>query len=165
MRVKETAVPVGLLPATIHDLPEIVTIERQAFGDPWSADAFVDLLASPHVWFVVAREGARADGAVLGYVVAWFVAGEGEVANLAVAPTYQGRGIGAALLDGVIEESSTRVTTELFLEVRMSNAAARGLYASRGFVEVGRRARYYRAPVEDALVLRRGASASCHSGQ
>jgi len=43
----------------------------------------------------------------------------------------------------------------IFLEVRASNAAARRLYASRGFHEVGVRPNYYKRPVEDALVLRR----------
>jgi [ribosomal protein S18]-alanine N-acetyltransferase len=42
----------------------------------------------------------------------------------------------------------------MYLEVRESNTRARALYASRGFEEVGRRRRYYRAPVEDALILR-----------
>jgi ribosomal-protein-alanine N-acetyltransferase len=42
----------------------------------------------------------------------------------------------------------------LYLEVRDSNMAARALYASRGFVEIGRRRDYYRRPREDALVLR-----------
>ena len=47
----------------------------------------------------------------------------------------------------------------MFLEVRESNVAARALYASRGFSAVGRRRGYYRHPVEDALVLRRDATA------
>jgi len=42
----------------------------------------------------------------------------------------------------------------LYLEVRDSNVAARALYASRGFAEIGRRRDYYRRPREDALVLR-----------
>jgi ribosomal-protein-alanine N-acetyltransferase len=49
---------------------------------------------------------------------------------------------------------------EIFLEVRESNAAARALYAGFGFREVGRRARYYSRPVEDAIVLRAANSAA-----
>ena len=37
----------------------------------------------------------------------------------------------------------------------MSNAAARALYDSAGFVAAGLRRGYYRHPEEDALVLRR----------
>ena len=42
----------------------------------------------------------------------------------------------------------------MYLEVRESNQAARAVYAARGFEQVGRRKRYYRDPIEDALVLR-----------
>ena len=87
-------------------------------------------------------------------MVAWFAADEGEVANLAVTPRLRQRGFGLALLDSVLAEAAERGTTSLFLEVRESNAAARKLYASRNFEEVGRRKRYYRSPEEDALILR-----------
>jgi ribosomal-protein-alanine N-acetyltransferase len=42
----------------------------------------------------------------------------------------------------------------MYLEVRESNTAARRLYASRGFEEMGRRRGYYKRPAEDAIVLR-----------
>jgi ribosomal-protein-alanine N-acetyltransferase len=38
--------------------------------------------------------------------------------------------------------------------VRPSNSVARKLYERLGFRPVGRRRRYYQAPVEDAIVLR-----------
>jgi ribosomal-protein-alanine N-acetyltransferase len=79
---------------------------------------------------------------------------EGEIANLAVAPDWRGRGIGALLLVTAITAARSRDATALYLEVRDSNDAARALYAAHGFLEVGRRRRYYRKPVEDALVLR-----------
>ena len=43
----------------------------------------------------------------------------------------------------------------LYLEVRESNSAARALYESLGFEQVGRRRGYYQYPSEDALLLRR----------
>lgn len=42
----------------------------------------------------------------------------------------------------------------LFLEVRPSNHAARQLYESYGFIEIGIRQNYYADPVEDAIVLK-----------
>jgi ribosomal-protein-alanine N-acetyltransferase len=134
-----------------EDLEAIVAIERASFADPWSPRAFAGLLGEPHVHF---RAACDADGAVVGYVAAWFVAGEGEVANIAVAPSARGRGIGAALLDAVIAAGRDAGAESLYLDVRESNAAARSLYASRGFAVVGRRRGYYRLPEEDALVLR-----------
>jgi ribosomal-protein-alanine N-acetyltransferase len=109
-------------------------------------------LEHPAVYFGCARSDA---GEVLGYVVAWFVADEGEIANLAVAPAGWGSGIGRALLDAALAQAKQRGIESVYLEVRDSNVRARRLYKSRGFEEVGRRTKYYRRPVEDAIVLRR----------
>ena len=138
--------------ATVHDLASVATIERTAFSDPWSLRSFREALDSASVYFACARSDA---GGVLGYVVAWFVADQGEVANIAVAPDQRGHGVGRALLDAALGEAAARGITAVYLEVRDSNQRARELYASRGFEEVGRRRRYYRRPVEDAIVLRR----------
>jgi ribosomal-protein-alanine N-acetyltransferase len=92
---------------------------------------------------------------VLGYVVAWFVLDEGEIANIAVDPNERGKGFGSALLDAALAVAGHRAVRTVYLEVRASNHQARALYDSRGFTEVGRRKAYYRRPVEDAVVLRR----------
>jgi ribosomal-protein-alanine N-acetyltransferase len=143
---------VVLEPASDRDLAAVVALERQCYSDPWSASAFAALPGNPAVHFVVAREGEGAS--VSGYAVAWFVADEGELANLAVAPSARRRGVGAALLGSVLAEATARGAATLYLEVRESNQAARKLYAARGFEEVGRRREYYRSPQEDALILR-----------
>jgi len=88
--------------------------------------------------------------------VAWFVVDEAEIANLAVSDEARRAGIGARLLDFAVAAADHRQCRVVFLEVRESNVAARALYASRGFQVAGRRSKYYRKPVEDALVLRRG---------
>lgn len=147
-----TALGVTIDPATRDDVPEIVEIERAAFSDPWSARSFREALDHAAVFFWCARR----DGlGVVGYVVAWFVADEGEIANIAVAPSASGIGVGRALLDAALREAALRDCSAVYLEVRDSNERARRLYESRGFEEVGRRRGYYRRPVEDAIVLRR----------
>jgi ribosomal-protein-alanine N-acetyltransferase len=47
-----------------------------------------------------------------------------------------------------------QIRGNVFLEVRESNAAARKLYESEGFMEIGRRGQYYTDPSEDAIVLK-----------
>jgi len=59
------------------------------------------------------------------------------------------------LLEAALDLLVRRGGREVFLEVRVSNLAARRLYEAAGFRVVGVRPRYYRRPVEDALVLRR----------
>lgn len=139
--------------ATAADLEEIVALERECYGDPWPASAFAPLPDNPRVFFALVRDDVR--GRVSGYVVAWYVLDEAELANLAVAPWARRRGVGRILLDAMLRDAEVRGVARVFLEVRESNRAARELYGARGFGEVGRRRGYYRTPVEDALILRR----------
>jgi ribosomal-protein-alanine N-acetyltransferase len=149
--------PLRLRQAERRDVDAVAAIEAISFSDPWSRASFASLLGNPQVLFAVADAAPRpADPrAVVGYVVAWFAADEAEIANIAVAPSVRGRGVGAALLDAALAEVTQRGAATVYLEVRESNAAARALYASRDFAVVGRRRNYYRKPPEDALVLRR----------
>jgi len=129
-------------------------MERSCYGDPWPASAFASLPNNAQVFCAVARDETRARELV-GYVIGWYILDEGELANLAVAPDARRRGIGRSLLDAMLDDAGSRAVSRIFLEVRESNAAARQLYAQRDFEYVGRRKRYYRSPVEDALILRR----------
>jgi len=102
--------------------------------------------------FLVAEE--KGPDTIAGYVVAVYGADEGEILNLAVAPSGRRHGLGRALVQHVLEALGARGVEQVYLEVRESNAPARALYAAQGFKEVGRRKQYYRRPVEDAIVLR-----------
>lgn len=137
------------------DVRSIAAIEQAAFSDPWSARSFLAALRRPEVHMTVAEaRSASGESAVAGYLVAWFVAGEGEIANIAVHADWRRQGVGAALLDDVLAAGRAADVGAMYLEVRDSNVAAQALYTSRGFQPVGRRRRYYVEPVEDALVLR-----------
>jgi ribosomal-protein-alanine N-acetyltransferase len=135
------------------DLPAVAAIEQNSFADPWSERSFEELLRSPAAIFLVAT---HADSeTVSGYVIAIAVTDQAEILNLAVVVSARRHGLGGALLDAAIEAVSERGAREIFLDVRESNKPALALYRSRGFAALGRRGKYYRNPVEDALVLRR----------
>ena len=133
------------------DLAAVEVIERASFTDPWSLQSFRQSLARTFVRINVAED----DGQVIGYTVLWMAGEECELANLAVDPARRGAGLGTLLLESALKEAREEGALVIFLEVRASNEAARRMYASRGFHEVGRRPAYYRKPDEDALVLRR----------
>lgn len=143
--------PVVIAPATPADIDAVTQLESVAFADPWTRQAFEAALKERHARFRVARSP---DGSVVGYLIAWFVFDEAEIANVAVVPTARRRGIARALLEAILAEARTSHVARVFLEVRESNSAARGLYGSMGFMPIARRPRYYRKPVEDAIVLR-----------
>ena len=123
-------------------------IEREVFSDPWSANDFTECVSTGVPFLVAERRGV-----VAGYVVAHSAADEGEILNLGVAAAHRRHGIGRELVERALAELTARGVRTVYLEVRASNAAARRLYEALGFAEVGRRTRYYRRPVEDAVVL------------
>jgi [ribosomal protein S18]-alanine N-acetyltransferase len=146
-----TSADIVIAAATLRDLDAVAAIESRAFSDPWSRQAFASALQLDASFFACARSRS---GAMLGYVVAWFAAGEGEIANLAVDAASRGQGTGGRLLDAAIARASSERVATVYLEVRASNESALRLYRSRGFEEVGRRRSYYRKPTEDAIVFR-----------
>ncbi len=145
-------IEVTIRAATESDLAAIHAIELASFADPWAITGFRDMIEHSR-----ARVEAAIDskGTLIGYAVAWYVADEAEIANVAVALAMRQRGIGTKLLDRILEAAATLGARTVFLEVRESNLAAQKLYASRAFAVAGRRKLYYRRPDEDALVMRR----------
>jgi len=142
-----------LRPAEESDLNQVVQIERACFADPWTEESFRRLLAGDSAIFHVI--GYPPDFRVAGYVIAFAIGEDAELLNIAVEPSFRGRGLAGQMLDALLIELGSRGVRAAFLEVRESNRAARALYGSRGFAEIGRRRNYYRRPVEDALVMRR----------
>jgi ribosomal-protein-alanine N-acetyltransferase len=134
----------------VEDLPEVVAIERASFTNPWTGPLFLQELQVAFSRIMLAR---RPGGPVAGYVCRWCVADEVHVLNVAVDPGYRGQGLGGALLREVLREAREGCAIAVTLEVRRSNAAARRLYESFCFEEVGVRPNYY-GRGEDALILR-----------
>lgn len=158
-----TAPALSIRLATRRDLPAMLAIEHASFSDPWSEEAFSTVLALEHMRVFVAEQG-EADAAagtparrLVGYVVALAAGVEADIADLAVATDVRRRGIGRMLLERIIAKLGDEGVRSVYLEVRESNRAARAMYEAAGFAGVGVRRRYYRQPVEDALVLWREA--------
>ena len=79
--------------------------------------------------------------------------GDAEIESLAVSTPWRRRGIARQLCEDLLGWARPRGARLASLEVRTSNAAARGLYESLGFREIAVRRGYYRDPEEDALVM------------
>lgn len=95
-----------------------------------------------------------ADG-IEGFLVGRQVLEDLEILNFAVRPDRRRKGIGKKLLAKALEWGRSFEAENALLEVRASNLAALNFYEQQGFVAIGRRKGYYRAPVDDALVLSR----------
>jgi ribosomal-protein-alanine N-acetyltransferase len=96
---------------------------------------------------------AESRGQVAGFVVARSVDGLAELESIVVDQAERRRGIGRALCERVIAWAREQAALMVELEVRAGNDRARSFYRSLGFEEQGTRRNYYRAPVEDAVVM------------
>ena len=140
-----------IVPMHESHIAQIAALEQLCFSDPWSENSVRSELSNPLSLWLVAEE----EGKAIGYVGSQSVAPEADVMNLAVAPEWRNKGIGRALMTALIAQLHSRGITALFLEVRVGNTPAQNLYRSLGFVEAGRRPKYYVNPTEDALILRK----------
>ena len=136
--------------AGLSDIKDVAAIERACFEDAWSESAIGSHLESDCTLTLVTRDG---EGHILGYISASLLPPEAEIYRVATLPEYRRRGIGSLLLTAFIDTCEKADCEHLFLEVRASNTAAKALYFSHGFCEIGQRRNYYKNPKEDALIL------------
>ena len=95
----------------------------------------------------------QASGAIKAFALASLLPPKAELETIEVAREAQRRGVARRLFAALLSEFEAEGITEVLLEVRASNWAALELYRRLGFVEAGRRVRYYADPIEDALLL------------
>lgn len=141
-------------PLSPEIIPQAAQIEREAFavGQAWLEDSIRSTLDSPSAIGLCVLEE---DGKMAACVMGTALLGEGEILHIATKPEYRGRGYGAALLNAVLDTMRGVGTETVFLEVRESNVPAIKLYEKCGFIYAGRRKRYYRNPMEDAVLMMR----------
>lgn len=133
------------------DLDQVMAIELASFPNPWTRQHFLDELSSPYAFPLSAFD---LGGRLVGFICPMLLLGEGEIMDVAVDPDCRGRGVGRMLVQRVLDDCLGAGAACVFLEVRVSNHAAISLYSEMGFVETGRRRRYYKDG-EDALVMER----------
>jgi len=125
---------------------DIAMLEQALFDHPWNEDQIREhLRCGNNIW--VENDGA---GAIRGYLIASSVAGEWEIYRIAVELASRRMGIARNLLDMLFTTAAPGET--IFLEVRLDNLAAQHFYLSNGFLECGRRAKYYHDG-EDAVIM------------
>jgi ribosomal-protein-alanine acetyltransferase len=151
-----------------------VTIRRLVRGDadsilavqsscpelaPWSKRDYEAMAEGSTVGWVALKPApagmsATSDTpALVGFITARVAADEIEILNLGVDPNERRHGVAKALLKAAIAWGVENHARQAFLEVRASNSVAVQFYESFGFHAVGKRAKYYTSPVEDALQL------------
>jgi ribosomal-protein-alanine N-acetyltransferase len=145
-------------PADAGDVAGVVTLERAISEAPhWGVAEYGAIVngdgadSSVRRCFFVAEAEGRLLGFAVGKVIGSSVA---ELESVAVDLPARRGGVGRALCLAVAGWCRGQGARALELEVRAGSGGAIALYGGLGFVVSGRRAKYYREPVEDALLMR-----------
>jgi ribosomal-protein-alanine N-acetyltransferase len=145
--------PLEIRPLTGSDLARALDIEQRSHSYPWTLRNFEDAFAAGY-----AGVGAWREGALIAF--AWVMRqlpDEAELLDIAVLPDARRTGVARRLLAHI--EAGLLVTRcqRMHLEVRASNTAARALYASLGYDEIGLRVGYYPNghAREDAILMKK----------
>src|SRR5271156_6293680 len=114
------------------DIEAMAAIHATAFApaDAWSAELFDLQLAMPNIFGLLHQKG--------GLILARVAADEAEILTLAVVPTLRRAGLALSLLAAAIELAKSLSARAIFLEVSVTNIAARALYTKAGFIQAGR---------------------------
>ena len=88
-----------------------------------------------------------------GYIIAEHVLDQAEIHRIAIVPFIRKMGIGTLLFQEFERRYQELGVETIYLEVRESNEAAYQFYLKNGFEEYGRRAKYYKDPIEDAVLM------------
>lgn len=148
MRTMNEPAEICIRPMTRADLDDVLAIEQASFLSPWRREHFLQEIHSHLSFPLVAVHGE----CVAGYVCLMSLFEEAQILDIAVAPSFRGRGVGRALLERAIAIAREKGAERLVLEVRESNGAAIRLYERFGFVRYFVRKGYYEGK-EDALLM------------
>lgn len=136
-----------------RDLPVVIALDASSFSLPWPESAFhfeVEKNDASRCWVA---EIAADPPVLAGMMIAWLILDELHIATFAVDPAWRRQHIGQRLLAFTLANGLEHGAQKSFLEVRRGNLAARSLYTSFGYEEVGVRKKYYSDNGEDAIML------------
>jgi ribosomal protein S18 acetylase RimI-like enzyme len=137
--------PATIRPAVKNDLAATIGLEQACFRSDLSLKKrqLEYLQQRPTAVFLVAEQDGQVVGEGIALVRQHKRGVTGRIYSLAVEETHRGKHIGAKLLNGMVDQLSTRGVTKVYLEVEQTNAPAIALYERHGFKSIGKLPNYY----------------------
>lgn len=128
----------------------VAEIAKQCFSEPWSEAAYRSELNNPQALTLI----ALCEDQVIGFLNCGFAADQVDLNTVAVSEQFRRCGV-ARMLMTAMEDWIRGFASCVFLEVRCSNTPAQNLYHTLGYMDCGKRPRYYHEPDEDGLIMKK----------
>ena len=150
-----TKTPCTLRLARGSDIQQIAVMSRCLIevglrGWTWHPTRIARALRGRETCVLVAETEER----FAGFAITEFGDTRAHLSLFAVQPAYQRRGIGLAMIEWIMESVLTAGITQLDVEMRSNNFAARSFYEALGFVRTGQVPGYYQN-IETAVRMQR----------
>ncbi|MGD9627981.1 MAG: ribosomal protein S18-alanine N-acetyltransferase [Pyrinomonadaceae bacterium] len=141
--------------ATTSDAGSLRALAVSCRIDAWSVSDYAEEIS--RLDSIVVK--ALSEGRLVGFAVSRSVPGQAggfevDLYNLAVESDFRRKGTGGLILDRVVTAALKKGATDIWLEVRESNAAAISFYKRHGFVAEATRTNFYSNPRENAVIMR-----------
>lgn len=149
MRDRTGSGGVAIREAMADDLPSLTALDELLLGgESWALALWDSELGGLGRRLLVANAGDR----VVGYAIVVLAGDVADLLRIGVHPERQRQGLATRLLGAAVDRAVAAGARRMLLEVSDTNHGAGAFYATRGFVEIDRRRRYYRDG-SDARVL------------
>jgi ribosomal-protein-alanine N-acetyltransferase len=152
--------PLAISELCISHLDDVAALERRCLPNPWSKELLQAEFGKPYS----RRLGVFSQRKLVAHQLSHLLAEELHILTLCVDPHFRKTGLGTLLLAQTMEIASREGAKIAWLEVRIGNTAALGLYEKSGFARHSVRKGYYSDNGEDAVVLRRALEISSYHG-
>ncbi len=127
---------ITLRPLGMHEINKLTLLDHQAFDWPWqfSSGELVKWLMIADRLVVLEHEGR-----LVGYSCVQIHGEQAQIVRLAIAPSWQGKGLGRYLLADALDFAAQKGASHVTLNTQWQNVTSQRLYKGFGFRAVGRR--------------------------
>lgn len=133
---------------SIDDLKEAYKIECEVNPSPWKYETFLSSFEVGHKGLI-----CKHDSKIIGFIIFSPINPEAHILSISVTKKIQSKGVGALLLQSMLDQCAAMNYKKIFLEVRISNLQAINFYQKFGFSKDAIRDNYYTDNSEDALLM------------
>jgi [ribosomal protein S18]-alanine N-acetyltransferase len=133
-----------------RDMAEMLAIEHEASGFPWTEEEFMRYLRQPSCIGIVAERASR----IVGFMIRRLLPSHLELAKLAVASDARRQGVGAQMVTAAIDKFLYDKPGGVQVELRETNLAAQLFFRDCGFWATDVLRNHYDNTDEDAYVMR-----------
>ena len=132
-----------------RDMPEVLSIEQEAFEFPWSDEDFTRCLRQRNCIGMVAEVG----DSVVAFMIYELHRTRLHVLNFAVRRSHRRLGIGTQMMGKLVAKLSVERRDRILLEVRERNLPAQVFFRSLGYRAISVLKDFYEDSTEDAYLM------------